>query len=498
MCGFGYVFFRDGNSIGDLNEWSQDTISLRGSDECFTKTTSDSKFIFFRHQVNLTPGGNQPFSIPGSESITCMFNGEIYNQRELCAHYFPGEFLSEVEVICRLYQKFGESSFSLLSGMFAILIEDRDAGCTIASIDGFGIKPLYFFDKEKSFGFASDSRFLCKVNNEYRPDENTLSYYALTHHLPPGRSMYEGVKCLVPGQILKIFHKQSSSISSQYLSQQTPTSSNEFSERLNESIAAHVSDMPAGIFLSGGVDSIILLEQLTRVAASGLYAYHLALPGREEETSVAKTVCKKLQVPFIEVAPSAQQIEEAEQFLAGACDQPFGDTGAISTSILSQEMSKKGLKVAYSAAGADEIFAGYSRYLLTNKKGLYSYLKRLNFLPIKFYRLFAPQLIDYLSQISGASRYDEKKSLNVAIEALVKSGSLVDGKLFSQNKVEFAKGRLHLDRKFYLPQNILRIADSVSMAHKIEVRVPFVDSRLADIAFFNTEKLIVGEAPRYR
>jgi asparagine synthase (glutamine-hydrolysing) len=515
MCGIAGFIGRE-NVPGDVAatevlERMCAVIRHRGPDDQGTMINCDAALGIRRLSIIDLAGGHQPIS--GEDgTVTVVFNGEIYNYKELQSellvrgHQFKTD--SDTEAIVHAYEEYGADCVQYLRGMFAFAIWDaRDQSLFLAR-DRVGKKPLYYAQTAAGeLVFGSEIKSLLEhpaVGRDINLD--ALDAYLTLGYVPDPLSIFRGIKKLPPGSYLRFAHGRTEVKEYwdfQFDSPETRTEQEyveELRTLLDESVRLRlISDVPLGAFLSGGVDSS---------AVVGLMAVHMDQPVKTfsigfhedsfSELKYARLTAEKFGTDHHEffVTPNICDIVDE---LVGHFDEPFADPSAIPTYMVSK-LARDYVTVVLSGDGGDELFGGYTRYAVEQKRRMFSaipgflrngiiqplsrvlphgawgrnYLHNISLDSIDRY-------FDSVSVFSGLNRrllysQDFKSSLN---------GNNVAMALFQSHSAKVSTGDtldelLYVDSKTYLPGDILTKVDRMSMAVSLEARAPLLDHKLID------------------
>jgi len=489
--------------------------------------------------LDLSLLGHQPMQdiVTGSWIV---FNGEIYNFRELRKELEANgaEFKShsDTEVILAAYRVWGEACLTRLGGMFAFALWDAPRKRMLLARDAMGIKPLYYYQSNQNFIFASEVRTLLQTGLVPRKIDLTgvLSYLTFGSVYEPW-TMVEDVRSVPPGHVITVesgavsireywnpLHSASRNRSHSPSANGTATA--QLPSILHEAVLSHlVSDVPVGVFLSGGIDSSALVAIL---AQNGVRANTFSLVFDEEEFNEAqysREVARRFGTEHHELPISQQDTLAALPDALRAMDQPTID--GINSYLVSAKTRAAGVKVALTGLGADEMFAGYSNFRRVPKMETFS--NRFGRLP-KFAQrplaaslaLFAGKgdrsrkLVELAAEdncakpsfvhpyflvrtLFGAAERDElfsannfeasQQSLNRALQESVAASEFLD----PVNRVSY------LESTFYMRNTLLRDSDFMSMAHGLELRVPFLDRALVEASFrIPGNKKLQGASPK--
>ncbi len=522
MCGItGIISFTEQgvNQISKVKDAS-DKISLRGPDggRCFINNS-----LGFGHRrlsiIDTSENGSQPMIDP-SGRYTIIFNGEIFNYQELRERHFPdkGDWNShsDTEVLLHLFIKLKESCLPLLSGFFAFAIYDKQQDELFLARDRFGKKPIHYYKNENYFCFASELKALMAYDVPKKLNYTTLLQYLQLNYIPQPSSMLEGVKKLEPGHYAFISKKRFA-ISPYYELKWTTNNSLSYpqaclklEELMHESVKKRlISDVPLGAFLSGGIDSSVVVA-LAGQHTKRLNTFSIGYKDNPffDETKYANLVAKRYETNHTVFSlTNADFLEHINDILA-YIDEPFADSSAIPEYILSY-YTRRHVTVALSGDGGDEVFAGYNKHaaeLKIRKKNLMNGLIKAGeplwkILPQsrnnKITNLFR-QLNRFAqgSKLNTKERYwrwasflNEQQALNLLapkIKVQVNHASFSEQK---QNLLKHLQGGESLedflltDINLVLLSDMLVKVDLMSMANSLEVRSPFLDHEVVEFAF---------------
>jgi asparagine synthase (glutamine-hydrolysing) len=473
-------------------------------------------------------GSHQPiFNEDRSQAI--VFNGEIYNYRPLrdglIARGHTLQTQGDTETILHLYEERGAGCVDNLRGMFAFAIWDATAEGLLLARDRFGIKPLYYVSGSWGIAFASELKALLAVGMSDRElDWEALDTYLQLGYIPAPATPFRDVRKLEPGHTLW-WDRRGTVTQRRYWDVPTGAldSGNHAAARvrdwLDDSVAAHlVSDVPVAAFLSGGLDSSAVVASMAlRDGRPHAFTAHYHGSGAADanETPLAQALADRYraQLTTIDIRPELDRILEP---IVYALDEPHADDSAIPTWLLSQAVGAR-YKVALTGIGGDELFAGYRRHI-----GL--------LLGHHYDRLPAP-LRRFSAGIARRLREPENASLGVnrlkrflnsaaatppdrflgyvtrspdAERAALYAPALADRIEGTAARAQFRelyesggapaglRAGLYLDYKTFLPDDILALSDRLSMAHSLEVRVPFVDHVLVEHVFALSDATKIG------
>jgi asparagine synthase (glutamine-hydrolysing) len=433
-------------------------LAHRGPDGSGTHIKDNVALVHLRLAIIDLQTGDQPLTEAGGAAL--IANGEIYNYRELQAGLSGLRTQSDCEPPLALYRRDGLDFADRLRGMYAIVIHDPAERRLVLARDPFGIKPLYYAEMAKGFAFASEPQALI-ASGLVAPRLRGASRAGLLQHqyVSGAETIFEDIKRVLPGEMLVIVdgriverrHRAA-------LPNGAPVAIGEDEARaaldavLADSVEMHQrSDVPYGMFLSGGVDSSAVLALMARLNERPVRAFTAYFPGTEaaDEREAARRVARSLGAEHVEVEFAERDFLALLPRVAAALDDPTADYAVLPTYKLAQ-VAGEGLKVILSGEGGDEIFAGYGRY------------RRL-------VRWWVPA-----------------KRPRGAFDGL---GVLRDETWPVPPEAPHRAGRTALqnaqatDCAEWLPNDLLIKLDRCLMAHGVEGRTPFLDPKVAEFAF---------------
>jgi len=513
MCGIcGVVKFERDNSIDRAVLGRMcDVITYRGPDDQGIYVGPGIGLGMRRLSIIDLSTGRQPVHNE-DQSVWVVFNGEIYNFKELRkdlekkGHRFYTS--TDTEVIVHLYEEYGEGCVRYLRGMFAFALWDEMRQKLVLARDRLGIKPLYYYLSPRVFLFGSEIKSIL----QYPEIEREINLQALnsflTHlYIPDPETIFKGIKKLPPAHIL-VVKNGAASIKRYWDLDFEPDlrkSEDEFCEilqaKIEESVKQHlVSDVPLGAFLSGGIDSSTIVAMMERQMGRPVKTFSIGFDDPDyDELRYARKVARHLGTEHYELVVKPDVIQILED-LVWHFDEPFADSSAIPTYMVSK-LAREHVKVVLSGDGGDELFAGYDRYLPNLRRS------RFSILPDPFKNWVLKPLSDrmpdgmkgrnFLSDISlhPAEMYvnsvsyfrpgDKERLYSADLKLALGELGTYDsfhGYFEETPSKDFLTQLLYLDTKTYLPGDILTKVDRMSMAHSLEVRVPFLDHELVELA----------------
>ncbi|MGB6866910.1 MAG: asparagine synthase (glutamine-hydrolyzing), partial [Candidatus Aminicenantaceae bacterium] len=463
--------------------------------------------------------GHQP--MPNEDkSVWVILNGEIYNFPELReelihkGHAFATK--SDTEVIAHLYEEEGENFVSRLNGMFAIALWDKKENRLVLVRDRLGIKPLHYWQSDKTLVFSSEIKSILQTGYERELDFDGMSRFFTFEYIPAPQTIFKGIKKLLPGHMM-VVNDSTVQIKAYWdvthatktdLVADEKTIMEEIYQRLKESVKRRlISDVPLGVFLSGGMDSSSITALMSEVAVSKIKTFSI---GFKEETfnelGYAKVVADRFQTDHQEFVVESKLVRELVPKLIEYLDEPLADASIIPTYIISN-LARKYVTVALAGEGGDELFAGYDTYKAYQVARFYRRVPKLirnglvknivRMLPASGKRLsfeFKAKKfisgIDYPPEVSnfiwwGAYGPLEKEKL-FAVDIHEKFGEDLFAPIFfhlDNCSAEDTVSRIgYLDLKLYLQDDLLVKTDRMSMANSLEIRVPFLDHTFVEYA----------------
>lgn len=511
MCGIAGIFSPSGKPIRPAEIKAMcDAMVHRGPDDAGYHVHGRVGLGMRRLSIIDLATGHQPVRNEDG-TIWTVLNGEIYNYRELRAdlesrgHRFYTS--TDTEVIVHLYEEFGAECVSRLRGMFALAVWDARRQSLFIARDRLGIKPLYYTEVDGRLLFASELKCLLELPEVERDlnwgsvnhlfttlcTPNTESIIAGVHKLPPGHSLTlraDGTRKLV--RYWEVNFEPDHSHGEEYFADR-------LRQMLEESIDLHlVSDVPVGAFLSGGLDSSSVVAIMARRSDRPIKTFSIGFEEQGfDETHAARRVAEQFGTEHTELILKPD-VESMVEDIAWHLDEPFGDSSAIPTYMVSK-LAAEQVKVVLSGDGGDELFAGYDKYRVEQRERRYEYAPA----PLrKLLGLIGDSMPEgakgrnFLRHIalSGAERYldsstlfktDQKRRLFRPEFAHRLAGH--DPWREASAYLERADGDWlsalqHWDLKSYLPLDILTKVDRMSMAHSLEARVPLLDHKLVEFA----------------
>ncbi|MFA0961580.1 asparagine synthase (glutamine-hydrolyzing) [Roseivirga sp. BDSF3-8] len=540
MCGItGIRAFNEVGRVHMINLSSATReLSSRGPDD---QGLFDTYYVGLGHRrlsiIDTSHDGHQPMS-DISGRYTIVFNGEIFNYRELRkdlenkGQAFQSH--TDTEVLLYLYINEGRGCLDRLNGFFAFAIHDKSDDSLFIARDRMGIKPLYYYADEDKVVFASEIKSLLAYHIPRSIDFESLYHYLQLNYIPSPHTILKDVYKLEPGHYLTIGGREIASeryYTVPYGGERTNTERSyeacqrELVNLLEDSVCKRlVADVPLGAFLSGGIDSSAIVSLASR-HVQGLNTFSIGYRDEPffDETKYAKLVADKFRTEHTVFSLTNNDLYAHLHGVLDYLDEPFADSSALPVYILSRE-TRKIATVALSGDGADELFSGYNKHMAfyrAAKGGLApdlikALLPLWKLMPqsrqgkltnrVRQLRRFAEGM-----KLPADTRYwrwaiftEEGEAMNMLSEE--SKGHLNrDEALQRQKKLlqHIKKGRdineiLYTDVHLVLPDDMLVKVDRMSMANSLEVRVPFLDHRVVEYAFGLPESYKIGAGMKKR
>lgn len=536
MCGIAGIIDRPAAQSTGMRRML-DALAHRGPDGEGIEQEPGAVFGHRRLSIIDLEGGRQPL-VNASGTLWLVCNGEIYNYREIRAEMEQRGYRfatgSDCEVILALYEHYGDALLDRLRGMFAFALWDRPRRRLLAARDHLGQKPFYYTTDGHSFAFASEIKALLALDPALRElDARAFDQYLALRLIAPPLSMFRGVRKLPPAHKL-IYEGGTGQVtiapywSLRYEPKQHASEArllDELEERLTEALTLHmVSDVPVGAFLSGGMDSGLIVALLAqRLGIRGLPTFTVNLPyQRFAEGPHARRVASLNGADHHEETLHLSLIETLPD-LVWHLDEPSDPLSLCAYRLA--EVTRRTVKVVLGGDGGDELFGGYDRYYGNLYAERYAHLPAL-----VRERLIAPCLslipeagwykssghqarwLHRLSFLSGGERYaaslsyfyfDRARRASLYTPAAAAalegwSGEQVIESGFAERAAEPLDRMLSADSAIRLPDHPVMITDRMTMAHGLEARSPFMDHRLAEFAArLPVEYKVRGRSLRY-
>ncbi len=541
MCGLNFILDKNSKLSAEPLRQMNAAIQHRGPDftNSYTHQTGNQTYFFGHNRLKIldcSDAANQPF-FSEDKRYLLLYNGEIYNYRELRATLINTGYTfrteSDTEVLLALLLKEGTAALPKLNGMFAFVFFDTQTNFLLIARDRFGLKPLFYAETADNLLIASEIKgILASGLIPKELNESQLAEYLTFKYARKPQTFFRNIFELEEGQygIYKHgswqFTKYNSGISGENATVLSKAEIVNQTENLlqNALIGQLQADVPVGIFLSGGVDSTLLLAMLSEAGQKHFPAFSVVNAAEEssfgsDDFYFARKAAEQFGAEHHVFELDQQILKEAPELLENL-DQPIADGAALLTAFLSKQ-ARTHVKVALSGAGADELFGGYNRH-----RAFYKYLQHKNllllakpilqiaapFLPTgtenkyrKQFRL-ARKLATKI-QSDPALTFQHFASMEPELRQLLKTSPAdffrKNDTIFT-NKSAALRWALNQDQHEYLISDILNLTDQTSMKYGLEVRAPYLDNDLLhftqtlkpELLFENGQKWILKEILR--
>lgn len=504
MCGIAGIMHPSKGSESALDEMLNRIIH-RGPDDSGTYRGADIALGMRRLSIIDVEGGKQPIS-SADGSLIIVFNGEIYNFKELRAgllergHTFKTH--TDTEVILHLYEERGEEVVKDLRGMFTFFIYDMKKGSVFVARDPFGIKPLYYVMKDDAvIAMASEIKSLLALPEYTKEINEEAIYQYLSYQYNPLReTFFRGIYRVPSATYLIIDAKTGRKEEKNYwdmsfdadATMQEGPATKELVGILKDSVQHHlISDVPLGAFLSGGIDSALIVGAIRKIHPTGELKTFTIGSKEINEFAEAREQAEALRTTHTEILLNPDEYFAELPRIAWHFDEPVADPSAIALYFLAREAAKH-VKVVLSGEGADELFGGYGIY-----REPYS-LAKFDRVPrgIRALLLLFTRLPFHFRGMNFLRRYQktlaERYIGNAYIFSAEEARNIWRGKPYAKadltplyRKTEQWSDPTkmqYIDIHTWLPGDILAKADKMTMAHSLELRVPFLDAKVAAFA----------------
>jgi len=522
MCGIcGYVHLdRTKQASGSILTVMMDTLSARGPDDAGTFVKDNIALGHRRLSIIDLSTGHQPMSNEDG-SIVIVYNGEIYNFLEIKTflekkgHRFKTH--SDTEVVIHAYEEFGEDCLNRFNGMFAFALWDSRREILFLARDRFGKKPLYYAFFDNQFLFASELKAILKhPGARRRLDLNAVSKYLAYEYVPSPHSIFKDIQKLVAGS--KLILKNGSKTVSRFWDMKFDRSSafnledgkRKIVELLKESVRKRlVSDVPLGVFLSGGIDSSSVVAMMAELMKpKDILTFSVGFKEKSfDESSDARRVAKHFGTDHHEEILDPGTMLDVFPAILDLLDEPLADSSIIPTYLVSR-FTRRSVTVALGGDGGDELFLGYPSFLAHKINSNLSFIPdALKRLPVELATAILPPSHKYMSLHFKAKRFARGLAYPEAVRHQAWIGSFTP----SEQKMLFmpdvgldydpfavydrtsafydtVRSLDTLDRAIYvyintyMTDDILTKVDRASMANSLEVRAPFLDIEFAEFA----------------
>jgi len=506
MCGIAGYF---GKGDEPTLQAMSNTLRHRGPDASGIWRSPDGRAGFAHTRlaiIDLSSGGTQPMrSHDGQLAIT--FNGEIYNFVELKKELtsYPFKTHSDTEVILAAYQTWGIDAFVRMRGMFALALYDLRERELILVRDRLGKKPLYWSLAGDTLVFGSELKALLAHHATPRMiDYHSLAHYLAREYVPTSRTIYKGIQKLSPGNILR--YKDGTTRIGPFWNPATDVATMDENSAIArfDSLLQHateermVSDVPLGVFLSGGIDSSTVAYYAAKASAQKIKTFSIGFSEKSfDESPTARLVAAHLDTEHHEQILRGEDALALVQDIPDVFDEPVADASVLPTLLLSR-FTREQVTVALGGDGADELLLGYPTFQAEQYASLYARIpegirtflcKGIDMLPTstsymsldfkmrKFTHDFAADPM--LRHLQWLGSFKESELETLLSHAVIKDASGIDEELIAEwrqecSQLEGLNALSHLYMRTYLMDQVLVKVDRASMRYALEVRAPFL------------------------
>lgn len=515
MCGICGVL-AEGGIDGEPFIRMRDSLTHRGPDEAGAFCEPPVSLGIRRLSIIDLERGQQPMTSEDG-SVVVVQNGEIYNFQSLREQLLAGKHLLETrcdtEVIPHLYEDHGEDFVTHLRGMFGIALWDREKRRLVVARDRLGIKPMYYYEHEGIFAFASEIKALLHLPG-FNPelDEAAIDLYLTFGYIPSPHSIFRHVRKLPPGHYLSA--KDGRVEVRRYwkyppLQDKPQHTERHYLEKLGETLLETVklhliSDVPLGVFLSGGLDSSTLVMVMRELGVDPIETFSVGFEEKGySELDYAREIARRYDTRHHEFLVRPDNVFETIPDMTRKFDEPFADSSALPVYLLSR-FARRRVTVVLSGEGGDEIFGGYHTYVASKvadalrrfplSLSLPAIRALAGLLPASMGKVsFDYKLKKFSENISAHPleshlywkrifREEHKNELFPGDRWEYRSKQYVDNKIRECYNRKVVNNAMLLDSTLFLPDDLLVKNDRMSMAHSLEARVPFLDHRLVEYA----------------
>lgn len=533
MCGINGIYGLEGLSHPEgIVQRMNDAMAHRGPDAGAVHRDGN---IAFGHRrlsiIDLSEAGNQPFfSADGRYMI--VYNGELYNYIELKEELKNFEFKTDTdtEVILAAYQTWGRACLQRFNGMFAFAIWDKEKSKLLIARDRMGIKPLYYAQVNHHFIFASEIRSILKSDLvERKLSKNGLVDYLRYQTVHQPNTLVEGINSLPSGHYIEIIdNEQSMAPYWEANKQYNHLAANQGIKEVKETIRTTLSDsvrirmradVPFGAFLSGGIDSSIIVGLMAEQSSHPVKTFTVTFDESEfSEAAFAATIAEKFGTEHTDIRLKASQFLEMLPDALQAIDHPSGD--GPNTWIVSKVTKEAGVTMALSGLGGDELFAGYPVFkqysTMMERKWLMSFPPNIRRMGSSLLKAAKPGVSsDKIAEILDQDYLDLEHAYPISrliylddrIAKILGTRELPENAIRKMMRENVAFGSPGFEMPFlskisfgemfgYMQHTLLRDTDQMSMAHALEVRVPFLDHRLVEYVLGVNDRMKYPHTPK--
>ena len=526
IAGFWDFGFRNNYNLEEVAIKMRDTLAYGGPDDAGLYVDKALGLALGHRRLSildLSSLGHQPMEF---ENLVITYNGEVYNFREIRKELEREGYSfisnSDTEVVLKAFHRWKFDAVQVFRGMFAFAIWDKVRKKLILCRDRIGVKPLYYYYKDGLFIFASELKaFHLHPGFQKELEPKALALFLQYGYIASPYSIFKHTYKLEPGHFLilnskgELFLEKYWDIKEHFKAKELSNSSEEeIAERLEDILLDSfklrlVSDVPVGLFLSGGIDSSTVCTLLQKEISQPLKTFTIGFYEKDyNEAEYAKKIANYLGTDHTELYCTPKEAFEIIPELPEIYDEPFGDSSAIPTYLVSK-LAKSKVKVSLSADGGDEQFCGYTRYWIVGER--IAKLNKIPFAPflgsvlnlihpdlaLSLYKIFNPFLPKWtnfrdkflkLRNVLKAKTIEEQYDLSnkVFLPDDLKALKLEDADFSQTLKVDFPiennpiKYMMFYDLRTYLPDDILVKVDRATMSVALEGREPFLDHKIIE------------------
>ena len=495
MCGIaGLIDFENNINVAHLTKM-RNALIHRGPDGYGSDIEKQVGLTMRRLSIIDVKGGDQPL-FNEDKTISIVGNGEIYNFVELrkelqnCGHKIRTK--SDIELAIHAYEEWGiKKAVSKFRGQFALAIHDKKSRIVFLVRDRMGEKPIYFTKRNDTFAFASEIKSLLTLpwidkSINYEAIDDYMHYY----YIPEPKTAFQNVHKLPAGSYATLNLKYQKLIIKEYWDAKMikSTSTKDPTQKIKKEFAKACeltlrSDVPVGISLSGGIDSGSILA-FCAPKYQNLQAFSIGYEGspKSDERASAKNLAKKFGVKFNQVEIKTKDVVKYFPTLVKNMDDPVADIAGHAIHAVSKLARQKGIKVLLGGVGGDELFWGYPSTINATKenikKSFFNIFRKKNFI----FKNPDPSTTGFLISTLYSSKFKSKIDKNNYMKYL--------RPIKSKSSLEIAKHSLGLTRDLWLKSDVITLSDRLSMANSIELRSPFLDYKLVEVALSSKQNLL--------
>lgn len=516
---------------------------IKRMNECLSHRGPDHDGIFSEHAItlghrrlsiiDLSAEGNQPF-FSVDKRYAIVYNGELYNYRDLRLElqrskmgtaeqpYFFSTS-SDTEVVLAAYIRWGLGCLERFNGMYAFAIYDRETKRIVAARDRLGVKPFYYSYSDQGFIFSSEVRPILRSGvRKFTINKSAIGEYAMYQTVHAPATIIKEIKMLLPGHYLEV--EEGKAVITKYydINLIAPRRKEEDYEqccrRVSDLLGASVqkrlvADVPFGAFLSGGIDSSVVVGLMSQVSSEKVRTFNVSFNEEEfSESKYARLIAKRFNTEHHEIKLLPQDFLKGLPEALEAMDHPGGD--GPNTYIVSKATKERGIKMALSGIGGDELFAGYDVFRRMSQLQKKTWINRIPrhgrvaaglLLKLKKKTAATEKIAELLAQdeirletayplVRSVFTQKELERLTTAADPLKRVREIVSA--VPQNENHLLSSVSMAEIGSYLQNVLLRDADQMGMAVALEIREPFLDYQLAEYVLSLSDDLKFPHTPK--